>query len=402
MGQIVDLVGGERYRVLQFTQSGGPGQRQVHSKGNKGENSNKGISSNEENVNPNSALLVIDTQEGNDGTSTLNDLAEGVIITDPKRKRQDKETTDFIITGLEETILLDLFSARDRDLIQKIILLRSEMMISFGTEILKKFMNLLKSAKIHGRVFNLDFKGFFWILKVHGRGARKLTRPPLAQLLGFSTFIQPSANLSEQPSVSIREETMLRGLNYASAASGIRNETGQHLGLQTSLDDQLKNHESIIQAIFKIFGPKEVISAWKYINKCLYTVGMGSNDYLMNYFMPQYYNTNQQYTPEKYSQVLIEQYSRQIKRLYDNGAKKIALWGVGPIGCTPLELVGSAANGRPPCVNNINAAVQLLNNRIKLLAENLNNHFGSDVRVTYINIKKELNSNSATLILIHE
>ncbi|KAM7505882.1 hypothetical protein LguiB_004786 [Lonicera macranthoides] len=154
--------------------------------------------------------------------------------------------------------------------------------------------------------------------------------PPEAQLLGFSTFIQPSANLSEQPSVSIREETMLRGLNYASAASGIRNETGQHLGLQTSLDDQLKNHESIIQAIFKIFGPKE--------------------------------------------------------RLYDNGAKKIALWGVGPIGCTPLELVGSAANGRPPCVNNINAAVQLLNNRIKLLAENLNNHFGSDVRVTYINV----------------
>lgn len=39
---------------------------------------------------------------------------------------------------------------------------------------------------------------------------------------------------------------------------------------------------------------------------------MGSNDYINNYFVPQYYPSSHLYTPEQYAALLIKQYSRQI------------------------------------------------------------------------------------------
>ena len=53
-------------------------------------------------------------------------------------------------------------------------------------------------------------------------------------------------------------------------------------------------------------------SAANHLNKCFYWSVIGSNDYLNNYFMPQYYNTSSQYTPDKYAEALIKQYSQQI------------------------------------------------------------------------------------------
>lgn len=51
----------------------------------------------------------------------------------------------------------------------------------------------------------------------------------------------------------------------------------------------------------------------KYLNRCIYTIGMGNNDYISNYFVPNYYETSSEYTPEEYAEVLVEQYSRQLQ-----------------------------------------------------------------------------------------
>lgn len=50
-----------------------------------------------------------------------------------------------------------------------------------------------------------------------------------------------------------------------------------------------------------------------YLRKCIYSVGLGSNDYLNNYFMPQYYSTSRQFTPEEYADNLIGQYSQGLR-----------------------------------------------------------------------------------------
>ena len=54
-------------------------------------------------------------------------------------------------------------------------------------------------------------------------------------------------------------------------------------------------------------------TAANYLRKCIFSVGMGSNDYLNNYFMPAFYSTGQRYTPEQYADELIQQYSQQLR-----------------------------------------------------------------------------------------
>lgn len=45
--------------------------------------------------------------------------------------------------------------------------------------------------------------------------------------------------------------------------------------------------------------------------KSIFFVGMGSNDYLNNYLMPNY-NTKNQYNPQEYATLLTQQYNQQL------------------------------------------------------------------------------------------
>jgi len=78
-----------------------------------------------------------------------------------------------------------------------------------------------------------------------------------------------------------------------------------------SLDEQLQNHRIIISLITEALGNKD--SAMKHLNKCIYTIDMGNNDYTMNYFLPQLYNTSRQFSAHQYATVLIQQYSQQLE-----------------------------------------------------------------------------------------
>ena len=63
----------------------------------------------------------------------------------------------------------------------------------------------------------------------------------------------------------------------------------------------------------------------------------------------------------------------------------MAIFGLGAMGCTPGELAKFGASPGSACVDEINDAVQLFNDRLKLLVDDLNAKF-SDARFTYINI----------------
>lgn len=49
------------------------------------------------------------------------------------------------------------------------------------------------------------------------------------------------------------------------------------------------------------------------LKKCLYTINIGSNDYLNNYFMPAPYITNRKYTYDQYADSLISGYRTHLK-----------------------------------------------------------------------------------------
>ncbi|KAL3522589.1 hypothetical protein ACH5RR_015423 [Cinchona calisaya] len=171
------------------------------------------------------------------------------------------------------------------------------------------------------------------------------------------------------------------GVNYASAAAGIRDETGQQLGARISFAAQVNNYKNTVSQIVNLLGDED--SAANYLSKCIYSVGVGSNDYLNNYFMPLYYSSSRQFTPEHYAQVLIEQYAEQIRTLYDFGARKLAFIGVGQIGCTPNALAQNSPDGRT-CVARINSANQIFNNKLRGLLDEFNS-YQSDAKFIYVN-----------------
>lgn len=70
--------------------------------------------------------------------------------------------------------------------------------------------------------------------------------------------------------------------------------------------------------------------------------------------------------------------------LYNLGARKIVVFGLGQIGCTPAEIARFGTNAKP-CVEWINDAVKLFNGKLKSLVDELNN-FYSDARYTFINL----------------
>lgn len=77
------------------------------------------------------------------------------------------------------------------------------------------------------------------------------------------------------------------------------------------MNQQLRNH---LTTVLRIIGILESESAAKqYLGKCIYTILTGSNDYINNYFVPTFYNTSRLYTPQQYADVLVKEYSEQLK-----------------------------------------------------------------------------------------
>ncbi|GJT70590.1 GDSL esterase/lipase, partial [Tanacetum coccineum] len=184
----------------------------------------------------------------------------------------------------------------------------------------------------------------------------------LAQLLRFRNNIPPYART--------RGRAILGGVNFASGAAGIRDETGNNLGDHITMNQQVSNFGNVVQQMGRFFrGDTEAMGS--YLGKCIIYSGMGSNDYLNNYFMRDFYNTGSQFTAQAYANALIQDYSKQLTALYNLGARKVIVTGVGQVGCIPYEL--ARYNGTTNrCNENINSAISLFNSGLRKLVERFN------------------------------
>nr|ABD96893.1 hypothetical protein [Tarenaya spinosa] len=163
---------------------------------------------------------------------------------------------------------------------------------------------------------------------------------------------------------------VLRGVNYASAAAGILDETGQHYGARTTLNEQISQFEITVelklQPLFQ--DPAELR---QHLAKSIILINTGSNDYINNYLLPDRYLSSQIYTGEDFAELLTKTLSAQLSRLYNLGARKFVLAGVGPLGCIPSQL--STVNGNNSgCVAKVNNLVSAFNSRVIKLADTLN------------------------------
>ncbi|XP_057489477.1 GDSL esterase/lipase 7-like [Actinidia eriantha] len=106
-----------------------------------------------------------------------------------------------------------------------------------------------------------------------------------------------------------------------------------------------------------------------YLAKSIFVVTMGSNDYL-HHFQATISDSTKNLDPQQFAQLLIDQLSTKLERLYNLGARKIVMFEIGPIGCIPSITRQIKHNGT--CVEGVNKAVAIFNNHLPSMLKNLN------------------------------
>ncbi|KAI3460702.1 hypothetical protein Pfo_017365 [Paulownia fortunei] len=238
--------------------------------------------------------------------------------------------------------------------------------------------NLPSFAKANYFPYGIDFNG-----GPTGRFSNGYTMvDTIAELLGLPLIPAYSEASGDQ---------MRYGVNYASAAAGILDITGRNFVSRIPFNQQIKNFENTLDQITDNLGAPDVAQA---LAKCIFFVGMGSNDYLNNYLMPNY-DTKNEYNAQQYADLLAQQYSQQLTRLYNLGARKFVIAGLGLMGCIP-SILAQSSNGI--CSEEVNQLVLPFNTNTKAMINNLSSNLPG-ARFSYIDIRnmfRDLLSNAGS------
>ncbi|XP_009597060.1 GDSL esterase/lipase At1g71691-like [Nicotiana tomentosiformis] len=226
--------------------------------------------------------------------------------------------------------------------------------------------NLPSFAKANYFPYGIDFNG-----GPTGRFSNGYTMVDvIAQLLGLP-LIPPYTEASG--------DQMRFGINYASAAAGILDITGRNFVGRIPFNQQITNFESTVNQIRSNLGVSDVGEA---LAKSIFFVGMGSNDYLNNYLMPNY-NTKNQYNAQEFASLLVQQYNQQLMRLYNLGARKFVIGGVGLMGCIP-SILAQSQNGA--CSDEVDQLVLPFHNNVRSMLNNFNTNLPGS-KFVYIDIR---------------
>ncbi|PSR89900.1 GDSL esterase/lipase [Actinidia chinensis var. chinensis] len=188
----------------------------------------------------------------------------------------------------------------------------------------------------------------------------KLASDFTAENIGFTSY--PPAYLSKSAS----GKNLLIGANFASGASGYYEATAK-LYHTIPLSKQLAYYKEYQTKLVGIAGKANASSI---ISGSVYFISAGSSDFVQNYYInPLLYKV---YTPDQFSDILIQSYATFIQELYGLGARKIGVTTLPPLGCLPaaITIFGEDSN---ECVEKLNKVAISFNNKLNVTSQSLQN-----------------------------
>ncbi|XP_071723109.1 GDSL esterase/lipase At5g22810-like, partial [Rutidosis leptorrhynchoides] len=186
----------------------------------------------------------------------------------------------------------------------------------------------------------------------------KLASDFTAENLGFTSY--PPAYLSKKAN----GKNLLTGVNFASASSGYYYTTPK-LYHAISLDQQLEYFKEYKNKLVGIAGTS---NASTIISGAIYLVSGGSSDFIQNYYInPLLYKA---YTPDQFSDILIQSFSKFIQNLYNLGARRIGVTTLPPTGCVPATITIFSSN-HDECVDRFNNDAVSFNNKLNATSQSL-------------------------------
>ncbi|XP_074277449.1 GDSL esterase/lipase At1g74460 [Silene latifolia] len=132
---------------------------------------------------------------------------------------------------------------------------------------------------------------------------------------------------------------MSNGVNYASGGGGILNETGGYFIQRLCFYRQIELFQGTQELIARKIGKNE---SAKFFQNARYVVALGSNDFINNFLMP-VYTDSWKYNDATFMNYLVGTLQDQLTLLHKLGARKLMVFGLGPMGCIPLQRVLSTS-----------------------------------------------------------
>ncbi|KAK3147436.1 hypothetical protein QOZ80_3BG0282310 [Eleusine coracana subsp. coracana] len=163
-------------------------------------------------------------------------------------------------------------------------------------------------------------------------------------------------------------DALMKGVNYASGGGGILNQTGSIFGGRLNLDAQIDNFANTRHDLIARHGEVAAVSL---LRGAIFSVTMGSNDFINNYLTPIFSVPERATTPPPaFVNAMIAKFRQQLTRLYLLDARKIVVTNVGPIGCIPYQRETNPSAGTA-CAEFPNQLAQSFNRRLKALVNEL-------------------------------
>ncbi|XP_060674559.1 GDSL esterase/lipase At5g41890 isoform X2 [Ziziphus jujuba] len=198
---------------------------------------------------------------------------------------------------------------------------------------------------------------------------------PTGQALGAKSFPPPYLAPNTQ------SDALHGGINYASGASGILDETGYLFIGRIPLSEQVKYFEENRSYMVNAMGEnvtKEIL------NKAIFSLTIGSND-VLSYIQPSIpFLGHNKVSPTLFQQFMVSNFTIHLKRLHELGARKFIVVGVGPLGCIPyVRALNLLPSGK--CSVEVNEFIQGYNNKLKDTLKQLNKDLGPQSVFVYAN-----------------
>ncbi|XP_021726577.1 GDSL esterase/lipase At5g45960-like [Chenopodium quinoa] len=233
--------------------------------------------------------------------------------------------------------------------------------------------------------FKSDFSPYGRDLPSHVATGRfsngRLSTDFIASYVGIKELVPPYLNSS----LSIEE--LMSGVSFASAGSGYDPLTPTLSGV-IPMSKQLEYFMQYKSRIAASIGQEKTNEL---INKSVFIVSAGTNDFVVNYFtLP---IRKRMYTIPQYQHFLVQNVHQFIKSLWDQGARKIAVVGIPPMGCLPIVITMASNNSitRRGCVESQSSVAKDYN---QLLQTQLNSTQLSlqdqRTRIAYIDVYSPL------------
>ncbi|KAG9154169.1 hypothetical protein Leryth_000647 [Lithospermum erythrorhizon] len=199
----------------------------------------------------------------------------------------------------------------------------------------------------------------------------------VGQALGAPTFPLPYLSFDAE----FNATTI--GINYASGASGILDETGSVFIGRIPLKQQISYFEETRRKMMSSIGE---VKTKELLESAIFSFTIGSND-ILNYFQPSLplFTPRKASPPSAFQDFMVSNFTTLLKRLHKFGARKFVIVGVGPLGCIPF-IRATRLVPKGQCSATLNDLARGYNQKLQAELNRMNRDLGPEALFIFANV----------------